>query len=276
MQTITTTQSIDIAELSQNLFSQIVSANASYLAISISIILGSGLLLSILMYLLNFKPMKESLEKQKEEIDVIKKETESRVDDLKKSHGEVCDSIKDLENKNEAILLNLKSVTAEEIAIIKKIFEEKHKEFDTRMKSEIELHIKEIDSKINSIEKEAARKALLLEEENRYLDINTTWNMHYVWSAQNVPTNALSSIVYTLEKTLESLKISKRNDYYIELCLKKLPETIDSVMGHDPKIFKSLPQTIDRLEACLSLVTGYEIERKQIATKIGILRNNLT
>ena len=213
MTTLSAAQSVDIAQLSRDLFSQIISVNGTYLTISVSIILGSGLVLTILMYLLNFKPMKQSLDKQAEDIKEIKKETEFKVEDLKKSHNEVCNSIQNLRSENKNILENLKSVSKDEIESVKNLFKENQKTFDERMKFEIELKMKEVDLRFLALEKDAIEKIVAIERDNRILDLKTTWDMHYVWINQGVPVNAFSSIVATLEKTIDFVK--KYNNSYL-------------------------------------------------------------
>ena len=276
MTTLSAAQSVDIAQLSRDLFSQIISVNGTYLTISVSIILGSGLVLTILMYLLNFKPMKQSLDKQAEDIKEIKKETEFKVEDLKKSHNEVCNSIQNLRSENKNILENLKSVSKDEIESVKNLFKENQKTFDERMKFEIELKMKEVDLRFLALEKDAIEKIVAIERDNRILDLKTTWDMHYVWINQGVPVNAFSSIVATLEKTIDFVK-KYNNSYvfYFELSLKKLPSVIDSLLATDLSIFIGVVETVNKLESCLSLIQGYEIEKQNVITKIKELRKIL-
>lgn len=269
MQTLTTTQSIDIAQLSRDLFSQIISVNATYLTISVSIILGSGILITILMYFLNFKPMKQSLDKQTENIENIKKETELKVEDLRKSQSEVSNSIQNLKTENDNILKNLKSVSDEEVKSIKSLFEKNQQVFNERMKSEIELGMKEVDSKISTFEQNAIKKITAIERANQILDLQTTWDMHYVWEDQKVPANAFRSIVATLEKTINFVK--KYDDgyaFYFGLSLGKLPTIIDSLIASNPSLFLGIPETIDKLKSCLSFIPGLELEKKEVVNKI--------
>ncbi|MDD5164970.1 MAG: hypothetical protein PHG25_00300 [Candidatus Pacebacteria bacterium] len=276
MQTISAPQSIDMVQFSRDLFSQIATVNATYLAISVSIILGSGIGITILMYFLNYKPTKENLDKQAADIDLIKKETELKVGELRTSQLEVSNSMQYLKDENNRILENLKIVSEEEVTTIKKLFEEKQKDFDTKIKAEMELRINEIGVKMSAIEKTAIEKAKILEEKNRALDISSTWDMHYVWQVQKIPVNTLSSLVTTLEKTIESLKVSNYNEAFIGLCLKELPKTIDEVTNDHPKIFTNLPNTIERLEICLTLIKGSEVEKGVVTAKIQLLRNALS
>lgn len=272
---IITAQSIDILQSSRELFSQILSTNATYLTISVSIILGSNLLLSVAMYFFNFKPIKDGLDEQEEKIENIKNETQKKVEDLKMAQMEVSNSINNLREENKNILANLKSVSDEEVLNIKKLFDDNQKSFNENVKSEIRLRIDEINLKISDIEKAAIEKALLLEGKNRSLDIQTTWNMHYTWEAQGVPVNSFSSIVATLEKALEALKISNNYESYIGLCLQVLPKTIDNVIASSPKIFISLPETINKLDVCISLIKGHDVEIGEVKIKIKSLREVL-
>lgn len=275
MKTITALQSIEIAQLSKDLFSQIISVNATYLTISVSIILGSGMLLSVLMYFLSYKPIKENLNKQAKDIDKIKKETEVKVENLKKSQSEVSNSIQNLKTENKNILENIKSFSDQEVETIKKLFEEKQLAFDERIKSKIELYISDISLKISAIEKTAIEKINTLEEKNRNLDIQTTWDMHYMWEAKNVPVNALVSIVSTLEKSIEASKTSLFYEHYFALCLTKLPNVINAIIAGSPRIFDSLPETLNRLEACISLIKEHEVAKETVKNRIEFLRKEL-
>lgn len=275
METISAVQSVEIAQLSRDLLSQVLSVNGTYLAVSVSIILGSGILLSVLMYFFNFKPMKEGLDKQTENIENIKKETELKVQDLKNSQSEVSSSLQDLKDENKIVLENLRSVSAEEVESIKKLFQEQQVEFDERIRSETESMIHEVESKIALIEKAALEKIIKLEDKNQTLDLKTTWDMHYTWENQGVYVNVLSSIVSTLQKVIEYSVSGRPYEGWIKLCLDKLPVTIDKVMTSDPKVFASLPDTLNQLESCLSLITLYPVERAEIIIKIQNLRKVL-
>jgi F0F1-type ATP synthase membrane subunit b/b' len=224
------------------------------------------------MYFFNYKPTKENLDKQTGNIESIKKETELRVEELRKSQNEVSNSIQNLKVENKNILENLKFTGNQEADMIKRLFAEKQKIFDERIKSEVEKGIKEIGVKISAIERTAVEKISSLEEKNRKLDIQTTWDMHYMWEAKNVPVNTLASIVSTLEKTIDALKTSTFYEYYFDLCLTKLPKVIDDVKDGSPRIFPSLPETLSRLEACISLIRGRGVQKEVVVGKILSLR----
>lgn len=177
-----------------NLTHQIVNLNVVYLAISITIILGSG----VLFYFVSLKPIQEKIKKQSKDLKKEKDKNNIKFDLLKINFE------KSKEASESKIMQLEKNIT--------KVSDEKMNQLEKKMQ-EIQQTAKEEMEKIKFRTNETELKAL--------------WNEQYTWGigSLQVEINELFSIVSYLDKTINY----KQELVSTDLCLQAIIDVIEKI-----------------------------------------------
>lgn len=208
-------QSFDPIQFQSMMMTQVSSINTQYLGISVSVILGAGILLSILLYFLNFKPMLKKLYKQENLILKLS-------DDLEKERKLNEERFTELLKKEEEKINDL----------VKKI----------------EITEKESSLSLEKIKNEQKNLHQELKEKVQLIDALGDWNKHYMWefSKISVPGNTLSCLSSCLHKSL-NYKIT----WLVDMSMDKIEDFIritDPKQLKEEEILKEIESSLVRIE----------------------------
>ena len=217
-------------DLTQNL----IATNLGYLGLSVTIILFAG----GLFYVFNFKPLQESIKKQENELDSIKKDVNNKVNTIQGDFGNLV-----LTQTNA--LRALIDRTTKEIEILKKDINQQSANSE---KKNLEL----ID-KINQEQK-------ILRKQAQSIELNSLWTEHYMWDGMEIHDNTFSLLIDYMEKALEYKELFLTNLWFDRL-EKTLTKMKKRSSGRDRK-------EKERLYAVLEKIVGKEEEKNNIKAQM--------
>ena len=216
-----------------DLIDSVTAVNSDYLGFSVAIILGGGILLSVLMYFRFFSPLTKKLMKQEREISVVSTKVEEerrsnrgRLQSLTQKQNETLSDFKTSINK-------LITESLEKQGRYEQLLETLEKKM-TKQSKKLDDLIEETDRKIDEV------------------DIYTEWLEHYVWETKDIPINVFISLVSCLDKC-----ILRQNLVIANLCLKKLKSLIPKLTEKEDRrayanYSKELKSTIETIDTDLA------------------------
>jgi hypothetical protein len=160
-----------------NSIHSIATLNLGYLGLCVTIILFVG----GFFYVFNFKPLQESINKQEGRLDTLKKEVESKVEEMQSLSVELVSS-------QTADLKMTVDNTVKNVELIKKD--------STEQMDRIEKRFSEIITK-------SSQELGHLKKEYQMLTLSSIWKEHYMWEGREVYANTLSTLINYMEKRLE-------------------------------------------------------------------------
>lgn len=163
---------------------QMLSANAAYLGISVSIILGFFGSSALIIYFFNVRPYQAKVKETSDELSLQK------------------DTIDSLTDNNELLLKKLNDKSAEIDNKYSELADQVESLADS-MKVTIETETKKLEVETaESIKKNSEKLSKLISDTENKTDLlswETAWNMHYVWDAQKVHLNTVTSLLHSLK-----------------------------------------------------------------------------
>lgn len=207
------------AEAQYSFFWQLVATNVQYLAISVSVIIGTGVIFSVAVYFLNFKPL-------------IK-----RLTDHEASLEEFGSLLNTERQANEKIFSELRSEQETKLSTLIAQIEknridnqDKFTELTTLQGNNLQSLRENLEamSKIKSEEIAEVKNTTLgliktVDRNIKELEVLTSWQEHYVWETHKVPTNIISTIISCLEKSAAH----KVYPWIIPMGLKEIERTLN-------------------------------------------------
>lgn len=188
-----------------SLVNDIMVTNATYLGISILVILGTG----AAFYIFNLKPFQDAAQKSAAEIKEL--------------------ALKNIElfKQNE----ELKTELSKNIATQKRIFKSKLDSFENRF-GEIE---DKVQSATDSLKEDVKNYNLQLkklvsetEQEIKKIEWQSEWNLHYIWEARQVHFNTITTLMSALRLSID-LKEDWRTDLVINGVYTNIHRNIDDL-----------------------------------------------
>lgn len=221
-----------------DLVNKVASWNVAYLAITIGIILGSG----VVAYFFNIKPFQEDIKKQGEKLENLSKEIDSKFENLgSRFRNLVTHQKTQLENS------------------IKKVEKESVLFRDGALQN-----IERAETKLDSFVDKAEKEFEILKNKHRNSELDFLWNMHHMWSGMNVHINALATLVEYMEKAQE-YKIL----YLTKLWLEQILNTLNNINSYKKE--QDIMKLEQRIILLLEKITDYEELKIKIKEKLLIV-----
>jgi hypothetical protein len=227
---MTTTTTISVAEM-MTLVQGMATLNLGYLVLCVTIILFAG----GFFYLFNFRPLQESIEKQDGQLESLKKDVETKI-----------------ENINIGFKTLISSQTAELALAI------------DRTTKEVEYIKKEATEKVENGEKKflafterAERELKDLKTAHQISELNRMWQEHYMWDGRGVHENTLTILLTFMENRFE---------YALDIITDGLwLSRVEKVLGK-VEYYKSDDKLSihARLLSLFDKIQGHEIEKSKI------------
>lgn len=177
---LATTTTISATEFI-SLVQGIASLNLGYLGLCVTIIIFAGGLTGGFYYLFNFKPLQESIKKQREEFESIKKEIESRI---------------------EQINTNFVGVISTQTTELRASIDQTVKEID-QIKRDAFEKIEKAEKQFLDFNADAKKELVALKKAHQLSDLKRIWEEHYMWEGREVYENSIEFLLQYREKSLE-------------------------------------------------------------------------
>ncbi len=267
----------------------ITTLNLGYLGLSVTILVFLG----GAFYLFNFKPLKETIEKNEKrlmesenklegELLKFQDHQESRLDEFYLKTKEVKDKQTEQLMEAERISREFLQATFSEmrkevkenkdmlmgeirnaVSDIKKKNEDENNKLKKEIETTSELAIEKINQLAEETDAKIKKEAIDLRKKSNHLELRSIWNEHYMWGAKNVYVNVVDSLIRYLEKGLE-YKI----DYLFPLCLEILEEELDNVGSDDLEDFyQYLLSVLDKIDKFEEIKIRIKDKAKNILSK---------
>jgi hypothetical protein len=222
--------------IQMDLVNKIASYNIQYLAISVAVILFVGAAIIGWFYLLNVKPLQESISKYENEFKALNKGIEDKfkvTNDELRAHL----SVQTVELKDSL------DTTKIEIGLLKE---------------EVTGKIKITEEFIEKIQKETKS----LKDEYQSYHLEAIWNEQYMWDGQEVYLNALTSLIEYINKAIKWDK-----NYILDLWFKRTIKVLQQIKKDEVTIDQDKEIQLDLTKA-LSKIPGKETEKALITKEI--------
>ncbi len=230
----------------KGLIYRVLNYNLGYLAICIGIIL----LLGGFFYLFNLEPLRKKTDAQEKGIRETGRKSEEKFAKLEEEQKELVRGVDESTRKE---LAN----ASDRVEILENKIDAKINKVDARIDELKEFS----DEKINKLEKLSEREINKVKKsaDNRIegIELNTIWYNQYMWKANGIFINVLSTLIEYLDKGIRYNKT-----YLFELCLDNVDEILDEIKptlyGHS--IHKNLIETLEEVD-------GFDEKKDKILTK---------
>lgn len=229
-----TVEKFNTISLQMDLVNKVAGYNVAYLAISVTIIISTG----VLFYLFSVKPLEEKINIQEKELEIQKK---ANLEKLEKLASSVEKAQKDSEEK----LMMMK----ESLTVL------------------IEGKVTSAEKKVESLENLAKKEIADMKSNAHALELEGLWNKQYIWRVgqTKVPVNTLRSLVEFLEAQIRYNIESATT----ELAFSNISDTLDLLKNEKPLNGdkKDRGQLYDRLVNSLSKIKGYDSRKNGLLEK---------
>lgn len=251
----TSIATVTFAQAQYDFFWQLVSTNVQYLSIAVAIILGSGILLTVGLYFLNFRPMLKRLSDQEQILKNLSNDLQTENEANKKKFDKLIIAQK------ESLAMSQKVLESERIANEAKfsiLTTQQQQTFDG-LNSKIELAEGASKTKIDGLKKEVLTLIMNVETQMHEMQVLSTWTEHYIWETSKIWTNELRSLMKCIELS-NSYKVYK---WIVPISLTIIDELLSkrSSSDFDKPLLKKLGTILD----------SNELENKEIVAKIRLL-----
>ena len=231
-----------------DLIGQLAALNVQYLGISVGVILGTGILVSVaipvLLYFLNFRPNKIRLSKLEVEIKAEKESNSSKFEELLNKQ---IKSFQDLE-----VSINTEKESNE--ARFERFLQAQEKRFGELLDKMKSLEKVE-EGKLKALQEETYKLYRELKGKNQELEVTMAWSDHYMWEGRNILSNALLTSIVCLEGSFA---------HGVRPWLRKMCfDSVENLVDKESSLLSAEKGLFSRLEAVLPKVTD-EIDSKQM------------
>ncbi len=252
----TSIQAMTFADAQYQFFWQLVNVNVQYLAIAVAIVLGSGVLVTVGVYFVNFKPLIKKITEQERTLKNLganvkrdNEESTKKIQGLLDAHNaSVSSSQAELEAERLANRQKFSDLTAKQQEIFDGL-DSKIISANNLSKTQINAQKDEVIALITNVQKQM----------NDVL-VMTTWNEYYMWRIAKLPSNTLRALI----KTIELCNAHGVRTWLVSMALDSVQELLDT---NAPTNFKDK----DDLARLREVLTKNEKENPEAAEKIRTL-----
>lgn len=209
----------------------VAALNATYLTISVSIILFLG----GVFYIFNFKPLQDKLQKQEENIEKDRTENKHQLKKLRKSVKAFKDeAIRQIESTKEAL----------------------SEEFRSKSSG--------LEKQMLAIEEKANNEVESIKKETQKNKLESIWSQHYIWSM-----GSLTVAVNQLTTLIEYLELSNKYKVYVVAgvtCYREIIDALECVKKEYDKyktLYPDAQRLYDELISAVENTDNFDVNQKK-------------